>query len=66
MRPVPCRSEEASRAKNRFRRYLNNFKKYYPRDKSFTDNFLGGNYKYNGLNTAVAFSKVHFKLDEYW
>ncbi|CAK66768.1 unnamed protein product (macronuclear) [Paramecium tetraurelia] len=39
--------------------------KYYPRDARFTQAFLGDTFKFDGLNTSTAFSKVHKKLDEY-
>ncbi|CAK74289.1 unnamed protein product (macronuclear) [Paramecium tetraurelia] len=39
--------------------------KYYPRDAKFTSGFLGNTYKFDGLNTSVAFSKTHKALDEY-
>ncbi|CAD8092256.1 unnamed protein product [Paramecium sonneborni] len=39
--------------------------KFYPREAKFTQGFLGHNYKFDGLNTSVAFSKTHKALDEY-
>lgn len=39
--------------------------RYYPVNRNFTGQFGGGNYKFDGLNTSVAFSKVHNLLDEY-
>ena len=33
--------------------------KYFPRDNSYTTEFIGGMYKYEGLNTAYSFSNVH-------
>lgn len=39
--------------------------KYYPRDARFTEAFLRNTYKFDGLTTCVAFSKVHKALDEY-
>lgn len=40
--------------------------KYYPRDARFTEEFLRMTYKFDGLNTSVAFSKVHQALNEFW
>jgi hypothetical protein len=37
--------------------------KYHPRDNSYTTEFIGGMYKYEGLNTAYSFSNVHDTLD---
>ena len=39
--------------------------RFYPRDNSYTEGFPY-NYKFDGLNTNVTFSKVHNALDEYW
>ena len=39
--------------------------KFYPRDCSYTKAFPG-NFRFNGLNTAVSFSKVHKNLNEFW
>ena len=39
--------------------------RYYPVNRNFTGQFGGGNYKFDGLNTSAAFSKVHKLLDEY-
>ncbi|KAM3134541.1 hypothetical protein pb186bvf_013355 [Paramecium bursaria] len=39
--------------------------KYYPRNNQFSTQFGGLNYKFDGLNTSQAFSKVHKALDEY-
>lgn len=39
--------------------------RYYPVNRNFTGQFGGGNYKFDGLNTSTAFSKVHKLLDEY-
>lgn len=39
--------------------------RYFPVNKNFTGQFGGGNYKFDGLNTSQAFSKVHKLLDEY-
>lgn len=39
--------------------------RYYPVNRNFTGQFGGGNYKFDGLNTNVAFSKVHPLLNEY-
>ena len=38
--------------------------KFFPRDTKYTTSFPD-NYKFNGLNTATTFSKVHTKLNEY-
>ena len=38
--------------------------KFFPRDAKYTTSFPD-NFKFDGLNTAVNFSKVHKKLDEY-
>jgi len=38
--------------------------RFYPRDNSYTEGFPY-NYKFDGLNTNVTFSKVHNALDEY-
>lgn len=37
--------------------------KFFPRDTKYTTSFPD-NYKFNGLNTAKTFSKVHKNLDE--
>lgn len=39
--------------------------KYYPRNNQFSTEFTAGMHKFDGLNTSVAFSKVHNKLDEF-
>ena len=39
--------------------------RYFPVNRNFTGQFGGGNFKFDGLNTSVAFSKVHQLLDEY-
>ena len=39
--------------------------RYYPVNRNFTGQFGGGNYKFDGLNTSTAFSKVHTLLNEY-
>jgi hypothetical protein len=39
--------------------------KYYPRNAIFSEQFGAGMYKFDGLNTSVAFSKTHKALDEY-
>lgn len=39
--------------------------RYYPVNRNFTGQFGGGNFKFDGMNTSVAFSKVHKLLDEY-
>ena len=39
--------------------------RYYPVNRNFTGQFGGGNFKFDGLNTSSAFSKVHKLLDEY-
>ena len=33
--------------------------KYHPKDNKFTDEFVGGNYVYEGLNCAYSNSNVH-------
>jgi hypothetical protein len=38
--------------------------RFYPRDAAYTREFPS-NYKFNGLTTAVNFSKVHKAYDEY-
>jgi hypothetical protein len=38
--------------------------KFIPYDNKFTRGFLGGNYKFDGLNTVKDVSKVHNKLNE--
>ena len=39
--------------------------KYYPMSRNFTNDFSGGNFKFNGLNTAITFSKVHTAYNEF-
>lgn len=38
--------------------------RFYPRNNTFTNQFPD-NYKFDGFNTAVTFSKVHQALNEY-
>jgi len=38
--------------------------KFFPTDTTFTSGFPA-NYKFDGFNTSVKFSKVHKKLDEF-
>ena len=37
--------------------------KFYPKDNKYTEEFIGGMYKYEGLNTAYSFSNVHNTQD---
>jgi len=39
--------------------------KYFPINRTFTNQFGGGNFKFNGLNTGVEFSKSHKANDEF-
>jgi hypothetical protein len=45
MKQAACRLEKVNQQRSKFLKYINKIQKYYPRDKSFTDNFLGGPYK---------------------
>jgi len=38
-------------------------KKYHPKDNKYTDEFVGGMFKYEGLNTCYSFSNVHKNHD---
>ena len=37
--------------------------KFHPINNDFTKEFCGGNYKYEGLNTAYSYSNTHKNLD---
>ncbi len=40
--------------------------KYFPNNHSFTKSFCGGNFRFNGLNTAKSVSNIHDTLNEFW